>query len=125
MKLKQSRVGSNLLSFFGLVIICILLNNLGTRLCGALGLPLYLDNVGTILSAILGGYLPCITVGFFSNLVAGISDPSSIYYCVISVFIAAIAVAFAESLRRVRIPRVMLATVIFALLGGGIGGMLT
>lgn len=124
-KLKRSRISSNLLSFIGIVVICILLNNLGTKLNGLLGLPLYIDNIGTLLSAMLGGYLPCITVGFLSNIINGISSPSSIYYCIISVFIAVAAVMFSESLRRVRISRIIWAIVIFALLGGGLGGLLT
>ena len=124
-KWKNTRNAGNLLSFIGIVVTCILLNHLGARLNGLLGLPLFIDNIGTILSAVLGGYVPCITVGFFSNLVAGLSDSSSIYYCVISVFIAAAAVAFADSLRRVRFPQVIWAVLVFALLGGGLGGLLT
>ena len=49
-------------SLFGVIVIGVLLNILGIKLNGVLGLPFYLDNVGTILSAMVGGYIPCITV---------------------------------------------------------------
>ena len=113
------------LSLIALVAVCVLLNNLGSRLNGLAGLPLYIDNIGTILAALLGGYIPCITVGFFSNLLNAFSNPVSIYYCVISVFIATAAALFAEKLRRLRIPHILLAVFTFALIGGSVGGLLT
>ena len=87
-------------SLVGIIVGCIFLNILGTKLNGALGLPLFIDNIGTILSAMLGGYIPCITVGFFTNIINGFSDSYSIYYCIISVLIAVAAVSFAEKMRR-------------------------
>ena len=113
------------LSLLVLVAACILLNNIGARLNGLLGLPFYIDNIGTILAALLGGYIPCITVGFFSNIFNAIANPDSIYYCVISVFIASLAAMYAPKLRRVKIPYILLAVLTFAFLGGVVGGMLT
>lgn len=114
------------LSLIILVAVCVLLNNLGARLNGLVGLPFFIDNIGTILAALLGGYIPCITVGFFSNILnAVIASPDSIYYCVISVFIAAAAAMFAHKIRHVRIPYVILAIITFAFIGGVVGGMLT
>ena len=46
------------LSLLVLVAACILLNNIGARLNELLGLPFYIDNIGTILAALLGGYIP-------------------------------------------------------------------
>ena len=112
-------------SLFGVIVIGVLLNILGIKLNGVLGLPFYLDNVGTILSAMVGGYIPCITVGFFTNIINGFSSPSSIYYCVISVLIAVTAVSFADKLRRLKIPYILLSIVFFAFWGGIVGGLLT
>lgn len=112
-------------SLFGVIVIGVLLNILGIKLNGVLGLPFYLDNVGTILSAMAGGYIPCITVGFFTNIINGFSSPSSIYYCVISVLIAVTAVSFADKLRRLKIPYILISIVFFAFWGGIVGGLLT
>ena len=50
-----------------LIPIGILINFCGVKLALWLKLPVFLDSVGTILAAALGGYLPGILVGFFSN----------------------------------------------------------
>ncbi len=124
-KLNKSRVGKKWLSLFCIIVICILLNILGTRINAFFGLPLYIDNIGTILAALVGGYIPCVTVGFLSNVISGLFNGVSTYYCVITVLIAGIAVMYAHQFRRLRIQYILLAILIFALLGGGLGGLLT
>ena len=54
------------LAFFaGAVIINFVL----PRTASYFGIPLYLDNVGTLLAAVLGGYLPGIFVGYLNNII--------------------------------------------------------
>lgn len=114
-----------ILMFVGLVAAGILLNILGTKLNGLLGLPFYLDNTGTILTAAVGGYLPCIAVGFFYNIIMGISDTATFYYCFISVLIAWAAAFFDRKGYLYRLPHVLLAITVFAVCGGVLGGALT
>ena len=71
-------------------IACILINMGGVRLMGALGWPLYMDSVGTVIAATMSGYLPGVIVGLFTNLIKGISDTESLYYVVINALIALI-----------------------------------
>lgn len=123
--LRSKSSWKSIASLIGVIVVCILLNILGTKLNGALGLPLFIDNIGTILSAMLGGYIPCITVGFFTNIINGFSDSFTIYYCIISVMIAVAVVSFAEKMRRLKIPYILLGIVTFAFLGGVVGGLLT
>ena len=122
LKSKPWKTGASLV---GVIVVCILINLLGTRVNALLGLPLYIDDIGTILAALAGGYIPCITVGFFTNIINGFSSPSSAYYCIISVLIAVAAVSLAGKLRRFKIPYILIAILIFAFLGGVVGGMLT
>ena len=122
LKNKSWRSGVSLVC---VIVVGILLNILGTRLNAMLGLPLFIDDIGTILSAMVGGYIPCITVGFFSNIINGLSDSYSSYYCIISMLIAVAAVSFADKLRRYKVPYILLGIVVFALIGGVGGGMLT
>ena len=107
-------------------IVCLALNFLGFRIASVLGLPLYLDNVGTLLAAILGGYLPGIFVGFMTNILNCATDPNSIYYGFITVLIA-ITAAFFEHKRCITIKKphwLILLILILALIGGGIGTLL-
>lgn len=124
-KSKRNDIKRTWLSLLALIAACLVLNNLGTRVNGLIGTPLFIDNIGTILAALLGGYIPCITVGFLSNLIVGITNPSSMYYCIISVLIAVAAVVFVKKLRRVKFPHVIFAVLTFAFLGGVVGGILT
>lgn len=64
-KMKNKKTDNTLRPIVYIIITCVLINILGTKLNALLGLPLYLDNTGTVLAALLGGYIPCITVGFF------------------------------------------------------------
>ncbi len=62
----------------------------------AFDLPLYMDSVGTVISASICGYLPGIIVGLFTNLMKGITDTEALYYVVINALIALITYLFAK-----------------------------
>ena len=82
-----------------IVTLClagIVLNFVLSNAVNALGLPLYLDNVGTMLCAVLGGWLPGVIVGLTNNVINCITDPSSIYYGFISTLIATVTLFFFE-----------------------------
>ena len=73
-----------LLAIFGLF-----LNFSITYIVRTSGLPIWVDMTGTVVVAILGGYIPSIFVGFFTNVLTSLFvTPTSIYYCVTSVVIA-------------------------------------
>ena len=112
-------------TLIGVILGCILLNIIGSKINAALGLPLYMDNIGTVLAAVLGGYIPCITVGFFTNILNGLTDSFTSYYCIISVLVAVAAVSFAEKMRRIKVPYILLGILFFAFIGGVVGGVLT
>lgn len=50
-------------------LLFIFINISVNRLIRFAGLPLYVDNIGTMLGAVLGGYLPGIFVGYVTNLI--------------------------------------------------------
>lgn len=54
------------------VFIGLALNIFLVWLTGVLNIPLYLDSIGTVLVAALGGVLPGIAVGFLSNCITAI-----------------------------------------------------
>ena len=123
-QMNSSRTKSMLL-LLSTVVVGVGLNFLGGMVNKLLGLPLYLDNIGTLLSSMIGGLVPGITVGFFSNLTNGINDPDATYYAVITILIAVAAVVCKKKRIMTRFPHVLLAVVIFAFIGGVVGGVLT
>lgn len=82
----------SIVTLFATIAVGITLNIVAAKLNGLTGSPLFLDIIGTALTALVGGYIPCITVGFFTNIILGIGDPDTMYFCIISVLIAAAAV---------------------------------
>ena len=86
---------------FGEKVILVCIVGLILNLCGAgvaeiSGLPVYLDTPGTIFIAALGGYMPGIAVGFFTNRFRAGFDPQQMYFSSISVLVAIFTAFFAK-----------------------------
>ena len=105
--------------------IAVLLNIVLNRAVQALGLPLFIDNVGTILAAILGGYLPGIIVGYISNVINMTASIENAYYASLSVLIAVTASYLAKKGFFEKFSKALLSIPIFAFIGGALGSMLT
>ena len=113
-----------------LLLLCLsglLINVIFSHLARALSLPLYLDNIGSVLAAALGGYIPGIIVGFFTNLVNGIWDYTSTYYGSLTILIAIASAWFAgKQYYSFQKPWRLLAVIAtFTLIGGGLGSVMT
>ncbi len=100
------------------------LNLLAGRFASLLSLPLYLDTLGSIVIAVLGGTLPGVIVGFATNIIKSISDPSSVYYGALNVLIAFSAARLAHRGFFKNLRGIAVATLIFTLIGGGLGALI-
>ncbi|MBQ9010167.1 MAG: HD domain-containing protein [Clostridia bacterium] len=110
------------------LILCIagvLINYVAAQLADSFRWPVYLDCIGTVLAAALGGMIPGVIVGFLTNLFNSIFDSVAAYYSFISVLLALAAAILSERGWLRRFPHVLLSIVIFALIGGGLGSILT
>ena len=119
--MEKSKIAKQVV-FFAVAVLCNIIPN---RLMGALGLPLFIDNIGTMSAAVLGGYLPGILVGYLTNIINMTADPTNAYYAVLSVLIAATATFFGEKGFFKDIKKVFLTVPVFALIGGAMGSVLT
>ena len=113
--------------FIKLCAAGLLINYLLAHLAIGLGLPLYLDNIGSALAAALGGYIPGVVVGFFTNIINGLGDYTTAYYGSLTVLIAIASAWFAsrEYYSFKKPGRLLIIIVTFALIGGGLGSILT
>ncbi len=100
------------------------LNMAFSLIVGSLGLPLYLDTVGTVTVALLGGYLPGVIVGFATNIIKTAMDPTAIYYGALNVLIAVCAAFFADHKWHKKIQGQICMAVSFTLIGGGLGAII-
>jgi len=112
-------------SMFLLVLVGLLMNVIPAKIALALDLPLFLDCIGTVVTAMLGGYLPAIVVGFGVNVINGISEPVSMYYGVLSVLIAITATFFFRWGFFKKAWKLIVVIFAFALIGGGLGSVFT
>ena len=87
-------------------------------------LPLYLDTVGTISVAIMGGYFPGIVVGFFTNVIKSFYEPSALYYGIFNVLVAVLAAFLADHGWHKKIFGRYGMMIIFAVICGGIGSII-
>ena len=109
-----------------ILIICgIAINIGGAQLAKALKLPLFLDCIGTILIAAIGGYLPGAIVGFLSNMINALNDPANAYYTLLSVLIGLCAAFYARRGYFRSIWKALLLTFPLAIVGGALGSILT
>ena len=122
---KQRNTDLNYL--IGLCAAGLAINYVFAHLATRLQLPLYLDNIGSALAAALGGYLPGIIVGFFTNIINGIGDYTTTYYGSLTVLIAIASAWFANNdFYSFRKPwKLLVVIVVFAFIGGGLGSILT
>ncbi|MDD3409417.1 MAG: HD-GYP domain-containing protein [Eubacteriales bacterium] len=98
-------------------------------LTGVLKIPLYLDSIGTVAAAALGGVLPGIAVGFLSNCVTALAavspDPMTLYYGFLNVLIAVVTAWLSKAgLLRRWYGRVLLLASLTAI-GGALGSLVT
>ena len=74
-----------------LIVVGLVINRLLADLAIHLELPLYMDSVGTIVVAVIGGFSPGAIVGFLTNFIGGFADSSTFYYGTINVMIGVCA----------------------------------
>lgn len=109
-----------------LILVCLGVNLLGAKAVVLLRpVPLFLDSVGTVAAAVLGGYIPGILVGFLSNYINSASDPITLYYGICSILFALYTAWFAGRGGFRSVWRTALAALVLALIGGGLGSVLT
>ena len=115
----------NILLALAVCVLGVVINLLGAPLGERLPFPLFLDCIGTILSAALAGYIPGIAVGFLTNLIRGFTDISSAYYGVLNVLIAVGAAFFSQKGFFKKLWKLVFPVLLFAFIGGGLGFLLT
>ena len=104
---------------------CIAINFILPRTASLLNIPLYLDNVGTLLAAVLGGYLPGIFVGYLNNIINMRGNPGNAYYVVLSTMIAACGTWLGRRGFFEKFHKAILTIPVFAFIGGALGSILT
>ncbi|MCR4814799.1 MAG: HD domain-containing protein [Lachnospiraceae bacterium] len=123
-KQKKYSIKYQILKMLILCVIGIAINLGGSFLVNMFDWPIYLDSVGTVLIAVMSGYLPGIIVGLVTNLIKGLFDTPEVYYAVVNVLIAVIASAFARKGWFRKPWGIVLLILSLGIVGGGHGTVL-
>ncbi len=87
-------------------------------------LPLYLDTVGTLVIAGMGGYLPGVLTGFITNIMKTMYNEQSMYYGVLNVLMALFAAMFfSRGWHKKTVGKIGM-VLLFSFIGGGIGAVI-
>ena len=86
-----------------------------------LDLPMYLDTIGTITVAVLGGLFPGIFTGVATSVLCGLFNPYSVYYTLISVLVSCVTSWFFSRNRLKNVPGFISYICALAFLGGVLG----
>ena len=105
--------------------VCVALDYIGSQIAGLTGLPLYFDTPGIMLAGVFGGYVPGIVVGYVTNLITSLSDPESVYWCLMSMLIAVSSAYLGKHGWFNHPGKIILSVLVFAFIGGGIGSLVT
>lgn len=82
----------------GLIPLAILINSVVGQIVGSIGLPLYLDTIGTVLVAALAGPIAGLTTGALNNVVWGLLNPVALPFAAGSALVGYLAGVFIHRL---------------------------
>ncbi len=105
--------------------LAIAINILLNRIVKMFADSLYLDSVGTMLAAIIGGSFPGVVVGYLTNIINMTTDQTNLYYASISVLIAVATYGFAKKGFFDKLWKALLTVPALAFIGGILGSVLT
>ncbi len=100
------------------ILVGVLVNVLLSFAMDRLGLPLFLDTVGTIAVAATCGFFPGILTGIITNAVCIFYNSNAFYYAVINGSIAIFAAWAGSRKRKITIPRLVLYVSVGAVFSG-------
>lgn len=99
-----------------LIVICIAINMIGGQLVSMLKLPIFLDSIGTLISAVLLGPWIGMLTGLLTNLLWGLlTDPVAAAFAPVAMVIGLVAGGMARAGWFRTLPKVIISGIIITL----------
>ena len=112
--------------WLALVACGIALNIAGLQIAQTFFPNLYLDSIGTVIAAAIGGYLPGVIVGFLTNIISSLFiDQINIYYSLLNILVAIIVAYLTNKGFFDNIFKTLVIILIVSVVNGFIGGLVT
>ena len=123
MKISSSRINRYTVYRIIAMTVSIVFNVFAYAMVNRLGLPIYLDTVGTIFMSLLGGTFSGIMTAVATNLLCEFIRPDSLYYAFVGISIAIATSWFAKNEKFKKKINALWLVLILAALGGGLGAV--
>ena len=124
-RINSGSKGSSIKYAVMLGIVSVALNMLGTVIVRWAGAPIFLDTLGTVIAAALGGYMPGILVGFATNMIKGFIDSTELYYSLLNMVVAVVTAYFANRGFFKSIWKALIVIPVLSLITGSLSAILT
>ena len=108
-------------------LICavgVIINVIGARIAQSFNMSLFLDTYGTIFIAALGGYVPGIAVGFFTNLLGAVFNESEMYFGIVNILVAIATTFFCQRGYYETFPKVLITIPVIVLMTSFLGSVI-
>ena len=109
----------------GLIIVGITINFLLSKMIDLLEIPLYLDNVGTLLVSCLSGPISGMIVGFATNVIKTTFEPISVFFSIISICIGYYTGLMSRYNKLRSVKYWFISLLVYIILGGVIGSIIS
>lgn len=109
---------------FPICVMGIVLNMAGASLAKYFHLPIYMDTYGTIFIAALGGYVPGIAVGFFTNLIGSWYEDGDMFFGLVSIMLAIMTTFFYRLGYYKSLPKILLTIPFIVLVATFLGSII-
>ncbi len=107
-----------------LIIICGIMVNVGLSfIMHRFNVPLYLDTIGTIAAAALGGVFPGIITAVVSNTICGLFNGAAVYFSILNALIAILTAWFVHGKKLKKAGMAALFILAAGFIGGGLGAL--
>lgn len=107
-----------------LIFVGVIINIVLPRIVMFLKLPLYLDNIGSVAVAVLGGVIPGLITAFTSNFMGYFGEPTAIMFGALTLTMAGLAAKISERGLLRRAKGFLLMWVMMVAIGGAIGSVM-
>ncbi|GAA1174061.1 hypothetical protein CGLAUT_04920 [Corynebacterium glaucum] len=105
----------------GLIPIAMIINSLIGQIVGSIGLPLYLDTIGTVIVAALAGPVAGMTTGALNNVVWGLLTPAALPFAAGAALVGYLSGLFIHKFHAFKnIGTVIFYGLILGLIGGAV-----
>ena len=105
-------------------MLAVLINVILAFLAGKLGLPIYLDTIGTMCIAAMGGLFPGIMVAIATNLFCSMFNDTAVYFGIVNVVVAMYTAWYMREKNFRRIRTIFAFILSVGLLAGGLSAIL-